>query len=215
MASTRSKRSQNPYRTLKELVKAVVLGLSRQSVSSTVIMCHQVSSAVISCHPVPSLVVIACHPVSSAAIIQCHSVSSAVIHCHLVSSAVILSCSPGARPHQTTRSGSPKPHGVGHQTTRSGSPKPLRMVAKTTRVGQGTQSGSVQRGRLAEVAVAGGPADWATSSVPLVPETKKSQHTVPERAICWQDDGRFWQRMTADDSKWRELANPGKAPEQG
>ena len=33
------------------------------------------------------------------------------------------------------------------------------MVAKTTRVGQGTQSGSVQRGRLAEVAVAGGPAD--------------------------------------------------------
>jgi len=69
-----------------------------------------------------------------------------------------------------------------------------------------------QGGRLAEVAVAGGPADWA---ILLVPETKKPQHTVPERAICWQADGRFWHRMTADDSKWQGVANPGKAPEQG
>ena len=147
MASTRSKRSQNPYRTLKEPVKAVVLGLSRQSVSFPVIHCHHVSSGVIRCHFLSSGAVTCCHSVSSGVICCHHSVSFSVICCHPLSSGVI-SC------HLILFSWCPTTPNHTEWVT-----KPLRMVAKTTRVGQGTQSGSVQRGRLAEVAVAGGPAD--------------------------------------------------------
>ena len=130
--SRRSCRSPNGLHTLKTQSKPLQ-NTERACESScfgtvppvSVISCHPLSSGVIRCHFLSSGAVTCCHSVSSGVIcchhsvsfrvICCHPLPFAVIHCHLVSSAVILSCSPGARPHKSTPSGSPKPLRMGRQ----------------------------------------------------------------------------------------------------